>query len=193
MNIVNRVLVIVFIVSTMLAAAIVFAVTMEFMDPKTILADPWHMVLEPFRDLDSEAGGVMIGICLGVMCLGLLALAIELYLPWGPPKMFLLTQGPLGRVMVARSGIEELVDREIQGVDGVLEARALVNRRGAGFQITGRVAVSPTTKVSELAKEVQQRVKAVVESHLGSQVSEVRVQTQLSPLSNRRQRSGRVR
>lgn len=193
MNIVNRVLVIVCIVSSMVGAAIVFAVTMELLDPETILAEPWHLVLEPFRDLDSAAGGVTIGICLGVMCVGLLALAIELYVPWGPPKMFLLTQGPLGRVMVARSGIEELVAREIQGVDGVLEARALVNRRGAGFRITGRVAVSPTTKVSELAKEVQQRVKAVVESHLGSPVSEVRVQTQLSPLGNRRPRSGRVR
>ena len=98
-----------------------------------------------------------------------------------------------GRVMIARRGVEELVAREAQGVDGVLEARAQVKQKRTGFHVIGQVSVSPTTNLPELTKEVQQRVKAAVTRHLGAQVSEVCIQTQLSPLSTRRQAVRRVR
>ncbi len=193
MNIVNRVLIIAFIVATMMGAGAAALVTLEFMSPGAILADPWHLLLEPFTQLDPATWSTTLGICLGVFSVGLLLLGIEFRSPWGPPEGFLLSQGPLGRVMIARRGVEELVAREAQGVEGVLEARARVKQRRGEFQVIGQVSVSPTTNVPDLTKEVQQRVKAVVERHLGTQVSKVLVQAQMAPLSHRRQRSRRVR
>lgn len=193
MNIINRVLITAFIVVTMVGAGAAALVTLELMSPEALLADPWHLLLEPFTQLDSATWNAVIGICLGVISIGLLLLVIEFRSPWRPPKGFILSRGPLGRVMIARRGVEELVAREAQGVDGVLEARAQVKQRRDGFQVSGQVSVSPTTNVPELTKEVQQRVKAVVAHHLGAQVSEVCIQTQLSPLSTGRQRARQLR
>jgi hypothetical protein len=41
--------------------------------------------------------------------------------------------------------------------------------------------VNPKANVTELAEEVRQRVKTVVEQHLGQPVAQVAVQTQLAP------------
>ncbi|MDZ4734591.1 MAG: alkaline shock response membrane anchor protein AmaP [Nitrospirota bacterium] len=193
MNIINRVLIIAFIVATMAGAGVATLVLLELMSPETILADPWHLLLDPFTQLDSATWSATLAICLGVLSIGLLLLVIEFRSSWGPPKGFLLSRGPLGRVMIARRGVEELVAREAQGVDGVLEARAQVKQKRTGFHVIGQVSVSPTTNLPELTKEVQQRVKAAVTRHLGAQVSEVCIQTQLSPLSTRRQAVRRVR
>lgn len=192
MNILNRVLVIVFVVAVMAGAGAALLVAFEVLDPATVFADPWDLLLEPFRQVDSGTWGATVGVCLGVLSCGLLVLAIELRAPWGAPRGFLLSRGPLGRVTIARRGVEELVSREARGVNGVLEARAHVKQKRAGYQVVGRVSVSPETNVPELIREVQERVKAVVESHLGSKVSEVLVQTQLSPLSHQKQARVRV-
>jgi hypothetical protein len=192
MNILNRVLVIAFVVTMMTGAAVALLVMLDTIEPAVWLHEPWHLFLEPFSQLDSTMWGVTIGICIGVFSLGLLLLALEVRSPWPPPKGFLLSRSPLGRVTVARRGVEDLVAREAQRVEGVLDAQVRVTQRRVGYQIIGRLAVSPETNLTELTKDVQARMKNVVEHHLGVQVRDVCVQTQLTPLTRKGQRPARV-
>jgi uncharacterized alkaline shock family protein YloU len=89
--------------------------------------------------------------------------------------------------------VRELVDREAGRVVGVMEVRSRVEEDPAGLRILCRVSVDPTLSVPEMTQELQERVKAVVEHHLGRPVAEVSVDAQAAPLVSNRRAGRRVR
>jgi uncharacterized alkaline shock family protein YloU len=105
----------------------------------------------------------------------------------------LLKQDGLGRVTVTRDGVRELVSREAGRVAGVMEVRPQVEENRNGMRILCRTSVDPAASVPELTRELQERVKAAVEHHLGRRVTEVRVDAQLEPLGGPGRRARRVR
>jgi len=104
-----------------------------------------------------------------------------------------LKQDGLGRVTVARDGVRELVDREAGRVAGVMEVRSHIEQDHAGLRILCRLSVDPTRSVPDMTQELQERLKGVVEHHLGRPVAEVRVDAQVAPLASDRRAGRRVR
>ena len=125
--------------------------------------------------------------------LGLLLLLLELRPPAREEPQVLLKQDGLGRVTVTRDGVRELVSREAGRVAGVMEVRPQVEENSKGMRILCRTSVDPAASVPELTRELQERVKAAVEHHLGRRVTEVRVDAQLEPLGGPGRRARRVR
>ena len=85
------------------------------------------------------------------------------------------------------------MDREAGRVAGVMEVRSHIEEDPAGLRILCRLSVDPTGSVPEMTRELQERLKAVVEHHLGRPVTEVSVDAQVAPLVSDRRAGRRVR
>ena len=188
MNAFNRVLAILVALLLIAAASLVLLVSLGLLDPQTI-GTPW--IQDGLLRLRLPEFGMRdIGIVLSALTLliGLLLLILELTRRETEPASVTLKQNNLGRVTITRNGIHELVNREADRVEGVREVRSEIREGSRGLRILCRLAVDRGANVQVLADEVQQRVKAAVEHHLGQPVGEVAVQTQVVSSKSRTRR-----
>jgi len=145
------------------------------------------------RQLDPTLWSWVVGVCVVLLLVALLLLFIELRPgPRAAPRITLKQDG-LGRVTVARDGVRELVNREAGLVAGEMEVRSHVEENPTGLRILCRTPVDPSNSVPEITRELQERLKAVVEHHLGRSVAEVSVDAQVAPLVSDRLPRRRVR
>ena len=194
MSVFNRLLIILLALLLLVAAGAVLLTTLRVTQPEQLAPTPWFVDrLIPFTQLDPTTWSWVVGVCIVLLLVGLLLLFLELRPgPREAPRITLKRDG-LGRVTVARDGVRELVDREAGRVAGVMEVRSRVEEDPAGLRILCRVSVDPTASVPEVTQELQERLKAVVEHHLGRPVAEVSVDAQVAPLVSDRRSGRRVR
>jgi hypothetical protein len=194
MNVFNRVLIILLDLLLLVVTSAVLLVSFGLARPEQLAPTSWWQDrLVPFTQLAFATWGWTVGICGALFLLGLLLLFFELRPPPREAPQLVLKQDGLGRVTVTRDGVRELVGREAGRVAGVMEVRPRVEENSKGMRILCRTSVDPTANMPELTREVQERVKAAVEHHLGRQVAEVRVDAQLEPLDGPGRRARRVR
>lgn len=194
MNVFNRLLIILLNLLLLVAAGAVLLTTLGGIRPEQLAPTPWFVDrLAPFTQLDPTSWSWAVGVSIAVLLVGLLLLFLELRPgPREAPRITLKQDG-LGRVTVARAGVRDLVDREAGRVAGVMEVRSHVEEDPAGLRILCRLSVDPTGSVPEMTQELQERLKAVVEHHLGRPVAEVSVDAQVAPLVSDRRAGRRVR
>jgi hypothetical protein len=193
-NVFNRLLIILLALLLLIAVGAVLLVVLGLIRPEQIAPTPWFADrLVPFTQLDPTSRNWAVGISIVVFLVGLLLLFLELRPgPREEPRITLKQDG-LGRVTVARAGVRDLVDREAGRVAGVMEVRSRVEEDPAGLRILCRISVDPTGSVPEMTQELQERLKAVVEHHLGRPVADVSVDAQVAPLVSDRRAARRVR
>ena len=194
MNVFNRLLIILLDLLLLVAAGAVLLTALGLTRPEQLALPPWFVDrLVPFTQLDPTSWSWAVGISVVLLLVGLLLLFLELRPgPRAAPRITLKQDG-LGRVTVARDGVRDLVDREAGRVAGVMEVRSHVEEDRAGLRILCRLSVDPTRSVPEMTQELQERLKAVIEHHLGWPVAEVRVDAQAAPLVSDRRAGRRVR
>jgi hypothetical protein len=193
-NVFNRLLIILLDLLLLVAAGAVLLVTLGVTAPERLAPTPWFVDrLVPFTQLDSTGWNWTVGVSLVLLLVGLLLLFFELRPGPREAPRIMLKQDGLGRVTVARDGIRHLVDREAGQVAGVMEVRSQVEEDAAGLRILCRLSVDPTRSMPEMIQELQERLKAAVEHHLGRPVAEVRVDAQVAPLVSDRGAGRRVR
>ncbi len=187
MNVFNRALLIVLALAVLIATTAVLITTLGWLEPAQLAPAGWlRERLEPFAALDAADQRWTVAGCLALVILGLLLLYLEVRPPPPGERRLLLKEDGLGRVTVARDGVQELARREAGRVPGVMEARAKVEEERDGLRILGRLSVHPDVSLPALSQEVQERVKSAVEHHLGRPVATVKLDTQLAPLDGRR-------
>ncbi len=190
MSVFNRLLIILLALVMLVAAGAVLLTTLRVTQPAQLAPTPWFVDrLVPFTQLDPTLWSWAVGVSVVLLLVGLFLLFIELRPePRAAPRITLKQDG-LGRVTVARDGVRELADREAGRVSGVMSVRSHVEEDPTGLQILCRISVDPASSVPELTRELQERLKAAVEHHLGLPVMQVSVDAQLAPLvSDRRPR-----
>jgi hypothetical protein len=193
-NVFNRLLIILLDLLMLLAAGAVLMTALGITRPEQLAPTPWFLDrLALFPELDPGSWSWAVGVSILLLLLGLLLLFLELRPEPHQPPRIILRQDGLGRVTVARDGVRELVDREATRVAGVMEVRSSIEEDAAGLRILCRLSADPTASVPAMTQELQERLKAVVEHHLGRPVAEVAVDTQVAPLVNGRRAAGRVR
>jgi hypothetical protein len=193
-NVFNRLLIILLALLLLIAAGAVLMVVLGLIRPEQIAPTPWFADrLVPFTQLDPTSRSWAVGIGILVFLVGLLLLFLELRPGPREAPGITLKQDGLGRVTVARAGVRELVDREAGRVAGVMEVRSRVEEDPAGLRILCRISVDPTGSVPEMTQELQERLKAAVEHHLGRHVADVSVDAQVAPLVSDRRAGRRVR
>jgi hypothetical protein len=190
----NRLLIILLDLLLLVAAGAVLLTTLGVTQPEQLAPTPWFVDrLAPLTQLDPTSWSWAVGVSIGLLLVGLLLLFLELRPgPREAPRITLKQDG-LGRVRVARAGVRELVDREAGRVAGVMEVRSHVEEDPTGLRILCRLSVDPTGSVPEVTQELQERLKAVVEHHLGRPVAEVSVDAQVAPLVSDRRAGRRLR
>ena len=92
----------------------------------------------------------------------------------------------LGRVTVARAGVNELVEHEAAQVSGIIGARSRIAEGEAGLQIDCRVTVDPTESLPERAEELRKRLARALERCLGKAVAQVNVEARVARPNGRR-------
>ena len=193
MNVFNRLLLILLDLLLLVTAGAVLLTTLGVTQPKQLAPTPWFVDrLVPFTQLDPTTRGWTVGVSIVLLLLGLLLLFFELRPGPRQAPRIMLKQDGLGRVTMARDGVRELADREAGQVAGVMEVRSHVEEDAAGLRILCRLSVDPTRSVPEVTQELQERLKAAVEHHLGRPVAEVRVDAQVAPLVSDRRAGRRV-
>lgn len=194
MNVFNRLLIILLDLLLLVAAGAVLLVTLGVTPPEQLAPTPWFVDrLVPFTQLDPTGWSWTVGVSIVLLLVGLLLLFLELRPGPRQAPRIMLKQDGLGRVTVARDGVRHLVDREAGRVAGVMEVRSQVEEDAAGLRILCRLSVDPTRSMPEMTQELQERLKAAVEHHLGRPVAEVRVDAQVAPLVSDRRAGRRVR
>ncbi len=194
MSVFNRLLIILLDLLLLVAAGAVLLTAVGVTQPEQLAPTPWFVDrLVPFTQLDPTSWSWALGVSIVLLLVGLLLLFLELRpRPRESPRITLKQDG-LGRVTVARDGVRELVDREAGRVAGVMEVRSRVEEDPAGLRILCRLSVDPTGSMPEMTQELQERLKVVVEQHLGRRVAEVSVDAQVAPLVSDRRAGRRVR
>lgn len=194
MNVFNRLLLILLDLLLLVTAGAVLLTTLGVTQPKQLAPTPWFVDrLVPFTQLDPTSRNWAVGVSIVVFLVGLLLLFFELRPGPRQAPRIMLKQDGLGRVTMARDGVRELADREAGQVAGVMEVRSHVEEDAAGLRILCRLSVDPTRSVPEVTQELQERLKAAVEHHLGRPVAEVRVDAQVAPLVSDRRAGRRAR
>lgn len=186
MNILNRVLVILFTLLVIAASSLVLAVTLELVAPQRLRVPLLSDVLEPFAELQPPPQTVAIAIAAGLLVLALVVLIAELTPPPRDKKLT-IKKDDLGRVTVSKNGLRRLVDREAALVPGVMEARSELYESKQGLRVKSRVSVDPGSDAPQLTDQVRDRIKGALERHFG-RVAEVAVDAQIEPLDRKKRR-----
>jgi hypothetical protein len=188
----NRVLVVVLALVTLVAAGVALLTTLGLFQPEQVAPmGAWFVDrLVIFTQLDPSSRGWSVGVCLALILLAVVVLVLEFRPGPRAARSIVLKEDPLGRVTVALDGISALVDREASRVAGVLRARSEVAEETAGLRIACRVSVDPESSVPDVSQQLRERLKTVVEHHVGLKVTQVAVDVAVPalPASQRHRR-----
>jgi uncharacterized alkaline shock family protein YloU len=177
MNLLNRVLVIVGCLGGLVLAGMVLMFTHGITASDQFAPASWARdCLAPLTQPGAPAWGWTLGISLALLLTSLGMLLVELR-PWHrEPAWVTITQDGFGRVTIAGKALRALVKQEAGGVAGVIKVRPHLSEDATqALRIRCLVAVDPEAHVPQLTQEIQARVKAAVEHHVGRPVAEVRV------------------
>jgi hypothetical protein len=190
MNVLNRLLLILLSLVALIGSVAVLLVTLGLAEPAMLAPSPWFRnQMETFTDLESMTWNWTVGITSAVTLISLLLLVLELRPGPRKPSRLVVRRDGLGQVTMRRDSIRDLVNWEVAQISGVMEVQSHMVEDPDGLRIHCRVSLDPQANASEVAKALQERIKAAIEQHVGRHVSQVTVDTQLAPLTERR--SGR--
>jgi uncharacterized alkaline shock family protein YloU len=190
MNVFNRVLIVLLALALLVAAGAVLLTTLHVTQPGQLAPNSWFADrLQPFALLDPALSGWTVGISIGLILAALVLLFLELRPEPRPPQRITLREDASGRVTVSLDGIRELVDREARQVAGIERVRSQVSEEPTGLRIQCRVFVDPATSVPDMTQDLQERLKAAVQHHVGLSVTQVSIDAQVAPpVTDRRPR-----
>jgi uncharacterized alkaline shock family protein YloU len=185
MNLFNRALILLLSLLVVAGAAVVLLATLGVAQPEHLAPTPWvRDRLQLLVELD-PAGRARTIIASVVAFLSAMVLVFLELRPARRDARLTLKQDALGRVTVAHEVVRELVRREAGRIAGVMEVHPRFDEDSRGLRILCRVSVDPTASLPELTQQLQERVKASIEYHLGRPVTELSVDTELAPRADR--------
>jgi hypothetical protein len=94
----------------------------------------------------------------------------------------------LGKVTVARSSVRKLVEYEAKAIPGVIQTRQSVDEGRSGLRVHVRALRYPEVEAPEVGHALQENLQKAIQAHMGLQVPEVQVDTQLEPFDKPRRR-----
>jgi uncharacterized alkaline shock family protein YloU len=101
---------------------------------------------------------------------------------------FVVREDSLGKVTVARRSVRMLVGYEAKKIPGVIETRHSVEKGRKGLRVQVRALLFPEVNAPDVGHTLQEKVQEAVKRHMGIEVTEVQVATQLDPFEKPRKR-----
>jgi uncharacterized alkaline shock family protein YloU len=101
---------------------------------------------------------------------------------------FVVREDSLGKVTVARRSVRKLVGYEAKKIPGVIETRHSVAKGRNGLRVHVRALLFPEVNAPDVGHTLQEKVQQAMKRHMGIEVTEVHVTTQLDPFDTPRKR-----
>ncbi|MCA9464749.1 MAG: alkaline shock response membrane anchor protein AmaP [Nitrospira sp.] len=186
MNLLNRLLVLFGILIAMIGAAILLFTTLGAWPLEQVFSSPWDQLLTPWTKLEGAHWWGVVTVCFILLCVGPILLIAELVTCGKKTPTVTVKIDNLGQITVSHASIQDLVNREAEAIDGVMESETAVYEGTKGLTLDCRLSVAPNTAVNPLATQVQEKVKLVVERYVGKPVIALNIQTQMAPLRKKK-------
>ena len=189
MNVFNRMIVILLCLLAIAFSIIVFLIIGGVIRPSQVSPGGFLAGLWSFYSQLSPTYATIAAIAFALMLIIAIAIVIlEFVNIRRRADHFVVREDSLGKVTVARSSVRKLVGYEAKSVPGVIETRQSVDKGGKGLRVQVRALLFPEVNAPEVGRTLQEKVQQAIQRHMGIDVAEVQVATQLDPFDKPRRR-----
>jgi hypothetical protein len=189
MNVFNRIIVILFCLIAMAFSIIVFLLVGGVIRPTQVSPNGFLSGLWSFYSQLSPSYATIAAIGFALLLLVALGIVIlEFVNLRRRAEHFVVREDTLGKVTVARSSVRKLVGYEAKKIPGVIETRQVVDKGRNGLRVQVRALLFPEVKAPDVGHVLQEKVQQAIQRHMGIDVTEVHVETQLDPFEKPRRR-----
>ena len=189
MNVFNRILIILLCLVAIAFSIIVFllvggVVRPAQVSPGGLLLSLWSF----FYQLNQSNATIAAVVFALLVIVALIILILEIATLRGGSDQFVVREDSIGKVTVARSSVRKLVGYEAKAIPEVIETRQTVDQGRNGLRVHVRALLFPEVNAPEVGHTLQEKVQKSIQGHMGLDVIEVQVATQLEPFDKPRRR-----
>jgi uncharacterized alkaline shock family protein YloU len=189
MNVFNRIIMILVCLIAIAFSIIVFLLVGGVIRPAQVspggfLSGLWSF----YSQLNQSNATIAAVVCALLLIAALIILILEFSTLRSGSDQFVVRNDSLGKVTVARSSVRKLVGYEAKAIPGVIETRQSVDEGRNGLRVHVRALLYPEVEAPEVGHTLQEKVQKAIQAHMGLQVAEVQVATQLEPFEKPRRR-----
>lgn len=189
MNVFNRIIVILLCLIAIAFSIIVFLLVGGVLRPTQVSPGGFLSGLWSFYSQLSPSNATIATIAFALLLIvSLIILILEFVNLRRRADQFVVREDSLGKVTVARSSVRKLVGYEAKGIPGVIETRQSVDKGRNGLRVQVRALLFPEVNAPEVGHTIQEKVQKSIQAHMGLDVIEVQVATQLEPFDKPRRR-----
>jgi len=189
MNVFNRIIVILLCLIAIVFSIIVFLLVGGILRPTQVSPGGFLSGLWSFYSQLSPSNATIATIAFALLLIvALIILILEFVNLRRRADQFVVREDSLGNVTVARSSVRKLVGYEAKGIPGVIETRQSVDKGRNGLRVQVRALLIPEVNAPEVGHTLQEKVQKSIQAHMGLDVIEVQVATQLEPFDKPRRR-----
>jgi hypothetical protein len=189
MNVFNRIIVILVCLIAIAFSIIVFLLVSGVIRPTQVSPGGFLSGLWSFYSQLSPSYATIAAIAFALLLIvALIILILEFYSLRSSSEQFVVREDNLGKVTVARSSVRKLVGYEAKTIPEVIETRQTVDKGRNGLRVHVRALLFPEVNAPEVGHTLQEKVQKSIQGHMGLDVIEVQVATQLEPFDKPRRR-----
>jgi hypothetical protein len=189
MNVFNRIIVILVCLITIAFSIIVFLLVSGVIRPTQVSPGGFLSGLWSFYSQLSPSYATIAAIAFALLLIvALIILILEFYSLRSSSEQFVVREDSIGKVTVARNSVRRLVGYEAKAIPEVIETRQTVDKGRNGLRVHVRALLYPEVNAPEVGHTLQEKVQKSIQGHMGLDVIEVQVATQLEPFDKPRRR-----
>ncbi|MGZ6386378.1 MAG: alkaline shock response membrane anchor protein AmaP [Ktedonobacteraceae bacterium] len=189
MNVFNRILMILVCLIAIAFSIIVFLLVGGILRPTQVSPGGFLLGLWSFYSQLNPSNATIAAVALAIVVIvALIILILEFATLRGGSDQFVVREDSIGKVTVARSSVRKLVGYEAKAIPEVIETRQKVDKGRNGLRVHVRALLYPEVNAPEVGHTLQDKVQKSIQAHMGLDVIEVQVATQLEPFDKPRKR-----
>ena len=189
MNVFNRILMILVCLIAIAFSIIVFLLVGGVIRPTQVSPGGFLSGLWSFYSQLNPSNATIAAVAFAVVVIvALIILILEFATLRGGSDQFVVREDSIGKVTVARSSVRKLVGYEAKAIPEVIETRQTVDKGRNGLRVHVRALLYPEVNAPEVGHTLQDKVQKSIQAHMGLDVIEVQVATQLEPFDKPRKR-----
>jgi hypothetical protein len=189
MNVFNRIVMILVCLIAIAFSIIVFLLVGGVIRPTQVSPGGFLAGLWSFYSQLNPSNATIAAVAFAlVVIVALIILILEFATLRGGSDQFVVREDSIGKVTVARSSVRKLVGYEAKAIPEVIETRQTVDKGRNGLHVHVRALLYPEVNAPEVGHTLQDKVQKSIQAHMGLDVIEVQVATQLEPFDKPRKR-----
>ena len=189
MNVFNRIIMILVCLIAIAFSIIVFLLIGGVIRPTQVSPGGFLSGLWSFYSQLNPSNATIAAVAFAlVVIVALIILILEFATLRGGSDQFVVREDSIGKVTVARSSVRKLVGYEAKAIPEVIETRQTVDKGRNGLHVHVRALLYPEVNAPEVGHTLQEKVQKSIQAHMGLEVIEVQVATQLEPFDKPRKR-----